>query len=174
MWQLNHYWTPISCTPGNDGPYPTAWIYYVISMLWDTGTLSVSSFYLVRYNSINGRSVLFTHLYQTYAQWPSVLIADCLGWSERKGSWPTLHAAQINVPNRMIYDGLGYFLVLTGRISPCCLSCAEHPGGVNVFNLILYRASDKAVQVRVSLFPLKLHLKLYGDPRVSVCRVSPI
>jgi hypothetical protein len=31
----------------------------------------------------------------------------------------------------MIYDGLGYFLVLTG---------------VNIFNLILYRASDQGVQ----------------------------
>jgi len=82
-----------SCTPGNDGPYPTAWIYYVISMLWDTGTLSVSTFYLVRYNSINGR------------------------WSR--------------LIRTMIYDGLGYFLVLTG---------------VNIFNLILYRASDQGVQ----------------------------
>ncbi|KAF8553786.1 hypothetical protein OG21DRAFT_1186249 [Imleria badia] len=59
-WFTNMYWrVPIlgngSCTPGNDGPYPTAWLYYVVSMLWDTGSLSVSTFYLVRYNSINGR-----------------------------------------------------------------------------------------------------------------------
>jgi len=82
-----------SCTPGNDGPYRTAWIYYIISILWDTGTLSVSTIYLVRYNAINGR---LSRLIRT-----------------------------------MIYDGLGYFLVLTGA---------------NVFNLILYRASDQAVQ----------------------------
>jgi hypothetical protein len=97
-WFTNMYWrVPIlgngSCTPGNDGPYPTAWLYYVVSMLWDTGSLSVSTFYLVRYNSINGR---LSRLIRT-----------------------------------MIYDGLGYFLVLTG---------------VNVFNLILYRASNQAVQ----------------------------
>lgn len=82
-----------NCTPGNNAAHPTAWAYYLISMLWDTGALSVSTYYLVRYNTINGR------------------------WSR--------------LIRTMIYDGLGYFLVLT---------C------VNVFNLILYRASDQSVQ----------------------------
>ncbi|KAG9311763.1 hypothetical protein JVU11DRAFT_8006 [Chiua virens] len=82
-----------TCTPGNSGSTPTAWTYYLISIIWDTGTLSISTFYLVRYNSIHGR---LSRLIRT-----------------------------------MIYDGLGYFLALTG---------------VNVFNLILYRASNPAVQ----------------------------
>jgi len=60
----------------------------------------------------------------------------------------------------MIYDGLGYFLVLTGRTVLLVIlpALSELFKGVNVFNLILYRASDKAVQV--SVFPLKLHNKL--------------
>lgn len=64
----------------------------------------------------------------------------------------------------MIYDGLGYFLVLTGGIcTPSSPSCTEHPPGVNVFNLILYRASDESVQVRVSLFPVKQHTHSYRN-----------
>jgi len=82
-----------SCTPGSDGTHPTAWVYYVVAMAWDTGALSISTFYLVRYNSVNGR---LSRLIRT-----------------------------------MIYDGLGYFLILTA---------------VNVFNLVLYRESNQAVQ----------------------------
>ncbi|KAN0085829.1 hypothetical protein V8E55_006963 [Tylopilus felleus] len=106
-----------SCTPGNDGTYPTAWIYYVVSILWDTGTLSVSSFYLVRYNAINGR---LSRLIKT-----------------------------------MIYDGLGYFLVLTA---------------VNAFNLVLYRASDQAVQVMYHYHRSSNMTHSSRNSRVSVCR----
>jgi hypothetical protein len=113
-----------SCTPGNDGTYPTAWIYYVVSILWDTGTLSVSSFYLVRYNAINGR---LSRLIKT-----------------------------------MIYDGLGYFLVLTA---------------VNAFNLVLYRASDQAVQSAgasmgyaitwIMSQRILLHLRELSEPEIA-------
>ncbi|KIJ07042.1 hypothetical protein PAXINDRAFT_158551 [Paxillus involutus ATCC 200175] len=67
-----------NCTPGN--PDETAWTYYVVVMVYDLGTLVVSTFYLVRHN-VNGK---FSRLIKT-----------------------------------MIYDGLGYFVALTGKILPC-------------------------------------------------------
>ncbi|KAF8122685.1 hypothetical protein EV363DRAFT_1359471 [Boletus edulis] len=108
-WFTNMYRRVRDCTPGNDGRHPTAWIYYVISILWDTGTLSVSTIYLVRYNAINGR---LSRLIRT-----------------------------------MIYDGLGYFLVLTGA---------------NVFNLIL--ASLGYAVTWIMSQRILLHLRELSEP----------
>ncbi|KAF8842011.1 hypothetical protein BDN67DRAFT_966359 [Paxillus ammoniavirescens] len=49
-----------NCTPGNPGE--TAWIYYVVVMVYDLGTLVVSTVYLVRHNNIDGR---FSRLIKT-------------------------------------------------------------------------------------------------------------
>ncbi|KAH7926260.1 hypothetical protein BV22DRAFT_1033078 [Leucogyrophana mollusca] len=89
----------ISCTPANSGPHLSAF-YYLVSMLYDLGTLVISTIYLLRFNTHSGR---FARLIRV-----------------------------------MIYDGLGYFVVLTGS---------------NVLNLILYRASDEALQ-RSRAYPI--------------------
>ncbi|KIK78757.1 hypothetical protein PAXRUDRAFT_311174 [Paxillus rubicundulus Ve08.2h10] len=49
-----------NCTAGN--PRETAWIYYVVVMLYDLGTLTVSTVYLIRHNAIDGR---FSRLIKT-------------------------------------------------------------------------------------------------------------
>jgi hypothetical protein len=82
-----------NCSTVSAGPHPSAWIFYIVAMVYDTGTLAISTFYLVRYHKFNAR---FTKLIKT-----------------------------------MLLDGLGYFAVLSA---------------VNIFNLILYHASDEAVQ----------------------------
>lgn len=56
-----------NCTPGN--PDDTAWTYYVVVMVYDLGTLVVSTVYLVRHN-VNGR---FSRLIKT-------MIYDGLGY----------------------------------------------------------------------------------------------
>ncbi|KIJ63168.1 hypothetical protein HYDPIDRAFT_156657 [Hydnomerulius pinastri MD-312] len=55
-----------SCTPANSGSHLSAWFYYLIAMLYDFGTLTVSTFYLTRYST--------------------GLITDLPDWSERKHS----------------------------------------------------------------------------------------
>ncbi|KAF9226320.1 hypothetical protein BS17DRAFT_777052 [Gyrodon lividus] len=82
-----------NCTPGSSGSHPSVWSYYLVAMVYDFGTLAVSTFYLVRYHTTNRR---FTRLIKT-----------------------------------MLYDGLGYFAVLTVA---------------NIFNVILYQTSNEAVQ----------------------------
>lgn len=50
----------------------------------------------------------------------------------------------------MLYDGLGYFFVLTGMMSSGTLQVSlihEFLVATNVFNLILFRMSDRALQV---------------------------
>ncbi|KAF8842009.1 hypothetical protein BDN67DRAFT_434197 [Paxillus ammoniavirescens] len=56
------------CTPGNSGS--SAWTYYLVVMVYDLGTLIVSTIYLVRRHNMNGR---FSRLIKT-------LLYDGLGY----------------------------------------------------------------------------------------------
>jgi len=83
------------CTAGNHDPSDqvAVWLFYVVAMVYDLSTLTVSTVYLIRYRP---QSSAMSHLIRV-----------------------------------MLYDGLGYFVALTGA---------------NILNLILYRASNPNVQ----------------------------
>lgn len=55
---------------------------------------------------------------------------------------------------RMLYDGLGYFIVLTSEFPTYKYAILVSTlAGVNLFNLVLYRTTDELYQV--SFFPLR-------------------
>ncbi|KAI0047718.1 hypothetical protein FA95DRAFT_1558818 [Auriscalpium vulgare] len=91
--------TPVAanghCTPGSLDPDAkvAAWVFYLVAMLYDMMTLSISTYFLIM----------------------------C-----RPNSTGMSHLMKV-----MLYDGLGYFVALTGA---------------NVLNLILYRASNTTIQ----------------------------
>ncbi|KAH9926801.1 uncharacterized protein B0H18DRAFT_1104363 [Fomitopsis serialis] len=82
-----------NCTVGEHGMFLSAWLYYLLAMIYDAVVLCISSFYLVRYGPVAGRLSGLVKL--------------------------------------MLYDGLGYFVVLTAA---------------NILNLVLYRTSDILTQ----------------------------
>jgi len=82
-----------NCTAGNNASHLSVWLFYVLSMLYDLVTLSISTVFLF---NLNTRDKRFSRLLRI-----------------------------------MIYDGLGYFVVLTAS---------------NILNIILYRTSDEALQ----------------------------
>ncbi|KAJ8595615.1 hypothetical protein M405DRAFT_330883 [Rhizopogon salebrosus TDB-379] len=83
-----------NCTSANNGKRLSAWLYYLVVMLYDLAMLTISTSYLLRYSPLSTR----------------------LGQLIRA----------------LIYDGIGYFLVLSGA---------------NILNLILYHTTDPATQV---------------------------
>ncbi|KAG2139320.1 hypothetical protein DEU56DRAFT_980336 [Suillus clintonianus] len=82
-----------SCTPVDYGKTMTAWVYYLVVMLYDLVMLTMSTTYVLRYNPLSSRL-------------------------ER-------------VVRALMYDGIGYFVVLTGS---------------NILNVVLYRESDVQAQ----------------------------
>jgi len=82
-----------NCSAGNSGAHLSVWVYYLLSMLYDLVTLSISTVFLFK---MNIRDKRFSRL-----------------------------------PKIMLYDGLGYFIILTVS---------------NIINIILYRMKNQAIQ----------------------------
>jgi len=82
-----------NCTPGNSGKTLSAWLYYVIAMMYDLVILTISTTHLLQYDILSSRL-------------------------ER-------------VVKVLMYDGIGYLVVLTGS---------------NILNIVLYRESNVQTQ----------------------------
>ncbi|KAI8986713.1 hypothetical protein BD414DRAFT_415837 [Trametes punicea] len=56
--RADHLATRPSCTAGNKPPILTVWLYYLLSMVFDILTLSISTVYLIGFNPKSGKCVL--------------------------------------------------------------------------------------------------------------------
>lgn len=111
---INH-----SCTPGNVGKTLTAFYYYITAMLYDLVVLIISIVYLMRYNPLSNRCifllcVMFGIAKQSVDSDDFCVRKSLIIWKRKRSSL---------IAPRLIYEGIGYFVVLAGKYA---LSCAKH------------------------------------------------
>lgn len=113
---------------GEGGLFLSAWLYYLAAMIYDIAMLCISSFYLTRFRPVAGRYVGAVQI----AMFGTDDVPEgCLVLYDCASLMPECAGARnLSIFRRMLYDGLGYFAVLTGTLfgcdlSPCLTLCQD-------------------------------------------------